>query len=107
LAVRFFPSELSAGAGNASCPGQASSACHLLPFFKLYCASKPQSPRHLDIGAVHQTVLKKLSEMAQSLPKPRRASVENATDGKFPTVGPHGPPETKKVARDKSPRQLF
>lgn len=33
-----------------------------------------------------QTVPKKLYKIAQSLPKPRRASVGNATDGKFPTA---------------------
>jgi mRNA-degrading endonuclease RelE of RelBE toxin-antitoxin system len=42
----------------------------ILPSF---CASLSQSPRHLDIGAVHQTVLKKLSEMAQSLPPAPRS----------------------------------
>jgi len=39
----------------------------ILPSF---CASLSQSPRHLDIGAVCQTVLKNLYKMAQSLPPP-------------------------------------
>ena len=36
--------------------------------FPTFCASLSQSPRHLDIVAVCQTVLKKLYKMAQSLP---------------------------------------
>jgi len=54
-----------------------------------------QPPVHLDIAAVCQPVLKELYKMAQSLPKPRRASVGNATDDKFPTTGPQGPPKKK------------
>ena len=47
----------------------------ILPTF---CASILQPPRHLDIGAVCQTVLKKLYSMAQSLPPaPRGLLIQN------------------------------
>ncbi len=41
------------------CPGQVSTACHLLSFLWPGCASLSQSPCHLDIVAVCQTLLNK------------------------------------------------
>ena len=58
----------SAGRCNAHLPRPGLYCLSFIVILPTFCASVPQSPRHLDIVSVCQPVLKELYKMAQSLP---------------------------------------
>ena len=60
----------SAGRCNVQLPRPSFYRLSFIVILPTFCVSMLQPPRHLDIGAVCQTVLKNLYKMAQSLPPP-------------------------------------
>ena len=68
----------SAGRCNVQLPRPGLCCLSFIVILPTFCASLSQSPRHLNIGAVCQTVLKELYKMAQSLPPaPRGLQISN------------------------------
>jgi hypothetical protein len=71
----FLPLRAFRRRGQCQLPRPGLCRCHLLSHFPhLNCASKSLSPRHLDIGAVHQTVQKNYQKWRNPSRRPPGAS---------------------------------